>query len=142
MTDVRTRNELVEVLATLRALKTHATSLIGDKATGTAIVHDVVKRHPRSPCRIEDRTLYAILKEVTDHCRDALDTDNSQRDFEKKYAQLPFEARACLSLRINFNLSFIRIGRILSLSGRDAECLYAGATIVLESVDKRKNLKN
>lgn len=127
----RRLKEVATVVETLRRLVAHAVAVTGDRSAGTAIVREAVKRHPRKRNGIDRKTLAALLRDITDSCRAV--PPGKDRDPREGYAGLPFEARACLSLRINFGLEFREIGRMLSMSGKESEALYSQSLRMLES---------
>ena len=134
MTVTRSR-EIAAVLQTLRLLGAHATSITGNRTSSVAIVHEALTRHPRPSSGIDPRTLHAILRDVTDTCRTEPAGNDFSTAFGGEFTALPFEAKACISLRINFDLGFSDIGPIISMSGRAAETLYAAAIGRLEQAD-------
>ena len=127
--------EIAIVLRTLRLLGAHAISLTGSRTTGMAIVHEAVRRHPRPSGSLDGQTLACILAEITEACRHRQGGTDLEPTFGVEFMRLPFEARTCVSLRINFGMEFREIGPIISMPGREAELLYAETIRRLEDAD-------
>lgn len=111
----------------------HCAALAGSKKVGTSIVHSVVKRHSRERVLNDPASLDAILKDITETARQShvLHPDEPPSDFGASYGKLPFEARACLSLRTLFNFDFQRIGAILEMSEEEAGTLHEASVATL-----------
>jgi len=126
-------SELTDVLALLRKMVSHCASVTGNRRLGTSIVHAAVKRHSRERVLTDPESLDAILKDITETARRSpvLHPDESNSDFGASYGKLPFDARACLSLRNLFGFDFQRIGEILDMEAQEVEALHGSSMATL-----------
>ena len=104
----------------------HVQSLTGSHTAASEIVHHCLRRYSRSAVLGDERTHDSLLKELTDMAREtatepvAATDDGTASDIH----ELPFMARACISLRINFELGFDRISHVTGLPEEEVKRLY------------------
>lgn len=131
----RVETELKGALAVLRKLVSHCAAVTGNRKVGSSIVYSAVKRHSRLRVMTDPESLDALLKDVTEEAMRAsvIHPDDEDDGFGSSYRKLPFEARACLSLRIQFDLGLVRIAAILDMPEAEVAEVYDLALAALET---------
>lgn len=127
MTLSTSKAEIVDTLALLRLFTTHAAAITGSKAAGSFIVGQAVKKHPRRKAMSDTRKFDLVLKDITHFAQRFPVGPDNPGEFGKSFRSLSFEARACVSLRVNFEMDYDRIGRILGTTAAEARLLHEDA---------------
>lgn len=123
----RTKDSITSILEALRTLAIHATCLTGSKQAGKALVAEAIKKHPRKTSADGKLDLVPVLNEITQSARKrrcVCTVACEASGFGRDYCRLSFDARACISLRHNFDLPFCSIGKILRIAPNEAQRLF------------------
>ena len=135
------RQEIFDALILFRKTRLYALSLTDDRSAADEIVTECLKRHSRHAVLSDANGLDSLLSDVTARARDSLPSQNRLIHFDafaRAMQGLPFDARACLSLRSNFELDYGRIGVTLGIHPEEAKALHENAIDVLDGAHGKR----